>query len=419
MFCRKCGTQNVDGSQFCGNCGAKMVQPSQIVRREISGNIQERNSTVKKKRGKAVWIVIAILVLAAAIAAAALIAVQKKKEKEYQAKLDRAEKYLEELNYDKAETAYLAAIDIDPKQPEAYLKLADVYMEQGEPRRAKVILEQGLEATHDEEIEYEYSYYSFAYDELIDSFGRSKTGTYELPYEKRENNARLVPVQGAAGLANYRIMDFDGDGEKEVLALVIEEQEDERNSLVLQMYEKGEEGFEKQAEYQPNGSLLGVTDYESDGVFLKTHEEEIYICGGLLSRVYMTADGSSFVSFVLTYDGEDFQFYTGEREGMAGSAFYGCKDEAEEMAEKLEAIGLPRAADRVADYYMMAMTYEDEVDDMLLRVEGNNEGGDSSAFGRSHAASDLGKVVLNYWIDTAQPKPDMEVMDQTRDGEDE
>ena len=425
MFCVKCGTQNQDGALFCEKCGAKIVQRSQITQGKVPGNNQgnHQRGNPKKKNKRGVLIIAAIVILIAAVAAAVLIAMQKKKEKDYTSKLDKAEKYIEELDYEKAEAAYLAAIDIDPKQPEAYLNLADVYEAQGEPRKAKEILEQGLEATHNEEIEMEYSYYNFTYDELIKSFGRSTTGTYELSYEKVENYARVVPAQDVAGLVNYRIMDFDHDGENEVLALVIETQKSEVsdydiNVLQIQMYERGEEGFEKQAEYQPKQGLLGVSDYESDGVFLKTYEDEIYICGGLLTRAHMMADGSSFVSFVLTYDGEDFQFYTGEGEGMSGSSFESCKEDAEEMAEKLEAIGLPEAASHVNDYYMMSMTYEDDVDTMLFRVEGDNVGGNSSAFQKSKSLSDLGKIVLKYWIDTVQPDEDVEKIEASGDEQD-
>lgn len=425
MFCRKCGAQNVDGAKFCEKCGAKMMQP---VTAENSGNAGQGGPQKKKKKGNKVLVIVLILVLIAAIVAGVLIAMQKKKEKEYNAKISRAEKYIEDLDYEKAEAAYLAAIDIDPKQEEPYLKLADIYAAQGAPKKAKDILAQGAEATHSEAIEKESSYYTYVYDQLIEEEGRSKTGIYELSYEPYNDHARLVPAENVAGLVNYRIMDFDHDGDNEVLTVEIETEEGKNNGghdvnvIYLRMYENVDGEFQMSAEYHPDGTVLGSSDYESDGVFLKKTDDDIYICGGLRSTTYMMADGSDFVSFALTYDGSEFQFYTGLEERAAGSSFEDFREESEEMAVKLENIGLPKAADAVRSSYMLSMTYEDEVDAMLFRVEGRNENGSYSDYRRSGNISDMGKVVLKYWIDALQAPDNLKVInasDTKKDSEKE
>lgn len=414
MFCRKCGAQNADGAKFCEKCGAKIMQPVPSVN---SGNAsQSGGSQKKKKKGNKILVIVLILVLIAAIAAGVLIAMQKKKEKEYNAKIARAEKYIEDLDYEKAEAAYLAAIDIDPKQEEPYLKLADIYVAQGQPKKAKEILAQGAETTHSETIEKESSYYTYVYDQLMEEEGRSKTGIYELSYEKYNDYARLVPGEDISGLVNYRIMDFDHDGENEVFTVEIESEKDSNNSgyvineVYLRMYENVDGTFQKSAEYHPDGTVLGSGDYESDGVFLKTADDEIYICGGLRNTVYIMADGSSFVSFVLTYDGEDFRFYTGLEERAAGSSFEDYIDEAAEMAKKLENIGLPKAAAAVRESYMLCMTFEDEADAVLFRIEGKNNGGSYSDYRNSGNISDMGKVILKYWVDTLQPPEDLKTV---------
>ena len=48
------------------------------------------------------------------------------------------------MDYKRAETAYLEAIKIDSKQPKAYLKLADVYVADGQADKAIKILNKGL-----------------------------------------------------------------------------------------------------------------------------------------------------------------------------------------------------------------------------------------------------------------------------------
>ena len=65
-------------------------------------------------------------------------------EKRLAEQLDLAERYLSELDYESAIAAYEAAIEIEPKCEEAYLGLADIYIEQEEYEKAADILEAGL-----------------------------------------------------------------------------------------------------------------------------------------------------------------------------------------------------------------------------------------------------------------------------------
>lgn len=61
--------------------------------------------------------------------------------KKVREQLDLGEKYLSELDYESAVVAYRTAIIIDPKAEDAYLGLADAYLEMGEPGKAVEILE--------------------------------------------------------------------------------------------------------------------------------------------------------------------------------------------------------------------------------------------------------------------------------------
>ena len=62
----------------------------------------------------------------------------------WQEQYDLGLRYLEEGNYEEAILAFTAAIEIDPKQAEAYVGLADVYIEQGAYEKAQEVLENGL-----------------------------------------------------------------------------------------------------------------------------------------------------------------------------------------------------------------------------------------------------------------------------------
>ena len=61
----------------------------------------------------------------------------------WQEQYDLGVRYLSEGNYEEAIIAFTAAIEIDPKQADAYIGLADVYIMQGEYEQAITVLKQG------------------------------------------------------------------------------------------------------------------------------------------------------------------------------------------------------------------------------------------------------------------------------------
>ena len=62
----------------------------------------------------------------------------------WQEKYDLGMRYLDEGNYEEAIIAFNAAIEIDPKQEDIYLALKDVYIAQGDTKKAIEILEQAI-----------------------------------------------------------------------------------------------------------------------------------------------------------------------------------------------------------------------------------------------------------------------------------
>lgn len=66
----------------------------------------------------------------------------------WQEQYDIGMRYLDEGNYAEAIIAFDKAIKIDPKQPIAYVGLADVYISQGEFDKAMDILQEALEKTN-------------------------------------------------------------------------------------------------------------------------------------------------------------------------------------------------------------------------------------------------------------------------------
>lgn len=74
---------------------------------------------------------------------------------DWQTQYDLGVRYLSEGNYEEAILAFEAAIEIDPKRPEAYKQLAEVYYELGEDEKAENTLRQGYEETGDNSLKLE------------------------------------------------------------------------------------------------------------------------------------------------------------------------------------------------------------------------------------------------------------------------
>ena len=74
----------------------------------------------------------------------------KQKALSWQEQYDLGVRYLSEGKYEEAVLAFEAAIEIDPKRPEAYASLADAHLAAGDEAAAAAALEQGVAATGDE-----------------------------------------------------------------------------------------------------------------------------------------------------------------------------------------------------------------------------------------------------------------------------
>ena len=74
----------------------------------------------------------------------------KQKTLSWQEQYDLGVRYLSEGKYEEAVLAFEAAIEIDPKRPEAYASLADAHLATGDEAAAAAALEQGVAATGDE-----------------------------------------------------------------------------------------------------------------------------------------------------------------------------------------------------------------------------------------------------------------------------
>ncbi|MEE1086117.1 MAG: zinc-ribbon domain-containing protein [Schaedlerella sp.] len=371
MYCRKCGTNNADNAKFCEKCGAEMFAPKVV------------NKKASKSGKKVLLLSILAVVLLISIIVAVFIVSQKKKVEEYDTKLDKAERYLKEMNYDKAEATYLAAIKINPKNEEPYIKLAEIYSAQNEWENAKSILEQGIKETNSVKIKEKYSLYTYVENVLIPEVGTAKTGVYQWEFPAEFAGNKVKPIREVSGVITSRIMDFDNDGEDELLAAVLkndaetEQQSSEHNAVYLEMYENEDGDVEKYDEILACDLVLGGLCNELSGIFLKKYEDKIYIVGGVCGED-VHGDYRLFSSFAMTYEDDEFQEYASTYERDTEGYWYGneYRDDAEEMAHKMAAIGLSKTAENMRASGLARMMFIDDEIDILFQT--GSENSDSS-----------------------------------------
>ena len=168
MTCIKCGKEIMDGSVFCRYCGAPQADDSGSDDETVllpggrPGKASEGEKTpdeaklaaasVSKKKNLLPFLIggiAAVVVLAVLIFAVSAVAVYNSPEKKYDRQLSLAERYLDDLDYEKAIAAYKAAIEIDPINPEAYKALAELYLAMDDSVSAQETVKAGINASGD------------------------------------------------------------------------------------------------------------------------------------------------------------------------------------------------------------------------------------------------------------------------------
>ena len=397
MFCKKCGKEIRENTKFCPQCG----NPVNAIETKEHGNPKARAG----KKNKRLFAIIAGAVIIVAVGVGFFVALKDQKvKKQYSVCVDVGNKYLEEMDYEKAEASYLKAIKINPKEKESYMKLADIYMAQGEQDKATEILKQAIENIDEkdsEDVVERYNLYSYVDKVLIPQIGRVEEGTYECNYGNLGNGFELYPVSTEKGVMNWYIADYDGDGTEELLVLILDKQKEtsegnsiSRNRILLQMYASEKDKVTLQDESEGLSPVLGTGDLEDDGIFLKRKENVIYICGSNYGLVSNYADGATVKSFIISYKDGKFVQEAGLDQATASSTPEDYVEIVDKMCELTERLGLSNETEQLRSSGWPRFLFTDEVDKTLLRIDGYNEGFDSTMFYQTSQVEYLGKVVL-------------------------
>ena len=163
MFCSKCGQELLEGSKFCGSCGTpvnndvvqdtgklesivEMVPVSEgftdvnkIAQPQGTQDAKEGYTKKKKPVGLILGIVIGIVVLIVA----SIIGVFLWTSNSSAGIAAKAEKYAQRGDTEKAIEYYEELLDIDDTNEDAYIALAELYLDQDDAKAAEKILKRG------------------------------------------------------------------------------------------------------------------------------------------------------------------------------------------------------------------------------------------------------------------------------------
>ena len=146
-----------------------------------------------------------------------------------------------------------------------------------------------------------------------------------------------------------------------------------QNGIYLRMYESEKNEIVLKDEYKALYPVIGAGDEEDDGIFLKKHGGNIYLCGSSYAIADIYADGATISSFILTYEEGAFVQQAGTEEPISGSEFYWYSGYWD-MAMMMDELDMTEDAAQVRRDHMPRFQSWDEADEMLVRITGENKG---------------------------------------------
>ena len=173
-------------------------------------------------------------------------------EENWQEQYDLGLRFLEEGNYEEAIIAFIAAIEIDPKQAEPHIGLAKAYIAKGEPEKALETLEQALLSVG------EHAEISAMLAELEKPEEVQKQETAEKEQSEEEQGTYSVRTENPDG--TYHLHEYT-DG----LLMRMELHDSDDSLLRYWTLEYDENGMQiKETEFNDDGSVEMYSVFEWD-----------------------------------------------------------------------------------------------------------------------------------------------------------
>lgn len=152
MQCYNCGAENMDTNTQCYNCGADLSNGYYLPDISNYENNTAEYAGAKKNTALLIGLVIGGAVLAITVVIGVYIFLQNSAGSQYQEKLIEASQYMEQADYEAAIRIYQEAIEINDKDPNAYLGIAQAYYSSGDRMVAIEWLNIGFQKTGNPQI---------------------------------------------------------------------------------------------------------------------------------------------------------------------------------------------------------------------------------------------------------------------------
>ena len=230
----------------------------------------------------------------------------------WQEQYDLGVRYLSEGKYEEAIIAFTDAIEIDPKRPDAYIGLADVYTARGDTMAAMDVLNQALDAVGENDA------LSAALEKLRGG-PRTSRHDYEngkyLIIEYDDHGNRVLETWYKADGTPNNVNEFDADGKEvrsttylddgTVQVRLFEYDGNVRRTMRVITYgPDGKEQNNQLQEFDADGKKVRVTWYNTDGAARSYMVPEYDAEGKVVRENMYKADGTMTGYWVHEYDAD-------------------------------------------------------------------------------------------------------------------
>ncbi len=255
-------------------------------------------------------------------------------DRKLQEQLDLGAKYLEEMDYERALVAFNAALEIEPKNADAYLGIVEVYIRTNDFEAALEYAQEGYEVTGDERLKEKIDMIESG-DIFASNGWRMKMSGYdgegnlvfwhEYTYNLKGQMASIAKYNVQGEQEQYLELAYDEEG-RDLISYSYATME---GNLTKRIREYNENGYREtvykgisdeisgyeDVETDTDGKELKATSYDADGTLDQIEVYEYDEDGNIKKRAYYDSNNELTSYYIHTYDEEgrrlQQQYYDG------------------------------------------------------------------------------------------------------------